>query len=243
MKFTFIAFLVLAAPLARAAGEPADYVQVPQVVAGEREIDFKAGSATPADGGRISAASVGFGYGINDVWFSEAYAKWQRVAPEQTRFDAIELENKLQLTETGQYPVDLGLVLETEFPRARADGYPVTLTLLMQAESGRWQFNGNVLLQRSYRGEAADVTQFGYQWQVQYRWQPALQYGLQGFGELGPWNAWSSRSGQTNRAGPALFGKLSLGHATAIRYNAAWLVGMDPGAPAHTLRLQSEYEF
>jgi hypothetical protein len=43
--------------------------------------------------------------------------------------------------------------------------------------------------------------------------------------------------------GPAVFGKLMLGEHDAIKYNAAWLVGMTDAAPDSTLRMQIEYEF
>jgi hypothetical protein len=234
---------VLASGGASAAGEPADYVQVPQVVAGEREVDFKAGAARAADGNGLAASSGGFGYGINDVWFTEFYVKYQHASSESIRLDAVEWENKLQLTETGKYPVDLGLLIETELPRDRSEGVPIALSLLSQSDVGRIQLNGNVLLQRSFRNDIPQFTELGYQWQIQYRWQPAFQYGLQGFGELGPWNHWSDHSLQTHRLGPALFGKIGLGGGRAIRYNAAWLIGATSGAPAHTVRLQAEYEF
>jgi hypothetical protein len=236
-------FLALAAYWGQVLAEPADYVQTPQVVSGEKELDFKMGAARSADGSGLAALSSGFGYGVSDVWFTEAYLKYQHASGDRVRFDAIEWENKFQLTETGSYPVDLGLALETELPRDRSEGYPVTLALLAQTGLGRWQLNGNVLLQRNFRNDIPKDTVLGYQWQADYRWRPEFQYGLQGFGELGPWNRWSDHSNQTHRLGPAVFGKFALGGGQAIRYNAAWLIGATTGAPPHTARLQMEYEF
>jgi hypothetical protein len=243
LKSRHALFLALAWCCGGAKAEPADYVQTPAVVAGERELDLKMGAAKAADGGRLAALSSGFGYGANDVWFTEIYLKYQRASPDRIRYDAAEWENKFQLTETGRYPVDLGLLLETELPKDRAEGYPVTVTLLAQTDLGRWQLNGNLLLQRSFRSDIPQDTQLGYQWQVDYRWRPEFQYGMQGFGELGPWNHWNDRSSQTHRLGPAVFGKFALGGGQAIRYNAAWLIAATTGAPAHTTRLQVEYEF
>jgi hypothetical protein len=228
------------------SAEPSDYIYLPQVEVGEREVDFKFGSARqPAtDGTRVSsqAASLGFGYGASETWFTEIYLKYTRDA-NVTRYDAIEWENKFQLTEAGQFPIDLGLVVEFEVPRDRGEGYEMKLGMLSQTDFGKLQLNGNVLLQRQYRNSASQQTQLGYQWQAKYRWRAEFEYGLQGFGEVGQWNQWDAHENQNHRLGPAVFGKIALSGRQAIKYNAAWLVGVSQAAPDHTLRLQTELEF
>lgn len=64
-----------------------------------------------------------------------------------------------------------------------------------------------------------------YQWQAKYRWRPEFQFGLQGFGELGPWRDWSPRQSQSHRAGPVLFGSLPLAEEPQWLYQAAYLLG------------------
>jgi hypothetical protein len=232
----------LLSPLCANAG-PADYVYTPTVEYGEKEIDFKAGSARKGADPRESAASVGFGYGANEWWFTEVYLKYKRENNEGTRFDAIEWENKFQLTETGKYPVDVGFLLEIERPQDHAEGWEVKWGPLFQTEFGKLQFNANLLFQRNYRAAAPGDTQFLYQWQAKYRWLPQFEYGLQGFGEMGKWNRWASSDQRSDRTGPAIFGKLPMGNHQAIKYNVAWLVGLSSAAPDHTLRMQVEYEF
>jgi len=238
-----ITALLAALPLVCSAG-PSDYVYVPSVSYGEREIDFKYGAWTQKPGNDgLSAASIGYGYGVSQRWFTEIYSKYQRPQGEPSRFDAWEWENKFQLTEAGEYPVDLGLIVELERPQDRSEGYEFRFGPLFQTEFGKVQLNGNVLFQRNYRADAAAAMQLGYQWQAKYRWQPKLELGFQGFGELGQWNHWDPAGERSHRAGPAMFGKLALGDHQAIRYNAAWLVGASANAPSHNLRLQIEYEF
>jgi hypothetical protein len=232
---------VLASTLALA--EPADYVAVPAVNGGEREIDFKLGTASKGGEPRESAASVGLGYGARDWWFTEAYVKYKAENGAGTTFDAVEWENKFQLTETGKYPVDVGFLLEIEHPQDRSEGWEVMWGPLFQTEFGKVQLNFNPLFQRNYRSESLPDTQFKYQWQAKYRWQQAFEFGVQGFGETGKWNAWAPRQEQNHRFGPAIFGKILLGSRQAIEYNAAWLFGASPAAPGHTFRLQVEYEF
>ena len=236
-----VAGLVLTPALA--AAEPADYVLTPAVQQGEREIDFKAGSGKTGDDPRESAASIGFGYGASEHWFTEIYAKYKRENGEATKFDAIEWENRFQLTETGKYPVDIGFVVEVEHPQDRTEGWEVMWGPLFQTEFGKVQLNFNPLFQRNYRAEFESVTEFKYQWQAKYRWRREFEFGLQGFGETGQWNRWAPREEQNHRLGPAIFGKLSVGGGQVIQYNAAWLLGASKAAPDHTLRMQLEYEF
>ena len=232
----------LLSPLQAYAG-PSDYVYTPTVEYGEKEIDFKAGTARKGDDPRSSAASLGFGYGAKEWWFTEIYLKYKRENNESVKYDAIEWENKFQLTETGKYPVDVGFLLEIERPTDRAEGWEIKWGPLFQTEFGKVQLNANALFKRHYRVEEPSEIQFLYQWQAKYRWLPQFEFGLQGFGEMGKWTSWADKDERSHRAGPAVFGKLPLGGRQAIKYNAAWLLGTSKAARDHTLRLQVEYEF
>ncbi len=234
--------LTLAAPASHAS--PADYVYSPIVEQGEKEIDFKIGSARARDGTRESATSLGLGYGVNSWWFTEVYAKWNRQTADNWRFDAFEWENKFQLTETGKYPVDVGLIVEIERPQDRSEGWELRFGPLFQMEFTPMVVgNVNLLFGRHYRSATPSSMELEYQWQLRYRWKPEFEVGAQGFGNLGPWRDWSPNSEQEHKAGPAIFGKLRLDSRSAIKYNAAWLVGTNDNTPRNTLRLQAEYEF
>jgi len=229
-------------PLYAHAG-PADYIYTPTVEYGEKEIDFKAGTARKGSDPRESAASVGFGYGAKEWWFTEVYLKYKRENGGGTTPDAVEWENKFQLTETGAYPIDVGFLLEIERPRNHAEGWEVKWGPLFETDFGKLQLNANALFKRNYQPEGLSDTQFLYQWQAKYRWLQQFEFGLQGFGEMGKWNQWAAKDQRSHRIGPAVFGKLPLGGRQAIRYNAAWLLGASTAAADHTFRLQVEYEF
>jgi len=223
---------------------PADYIYTPAVEYGEREIDFKAGHERPGDASqKRTDTSIGFVYGATDWWFTEIYAKYQRQDPDGSRYDAAEWENKFQLTETGRYPVDVGLLLEIERPKDRTEGYEVKWGPLLQTEFGKWQVNGNVLLERNHKNDVPGITKLLHQMQVKYRWKPELEFGVQSFGEVGRWTHWLPPQERDHRIGPALFGKIALGNHPAIKYNAAFLIGTTSATPDRTVRLQTEYEF
>lgn len=224
------------------ATEADDYVKMPGVTEGEREIDFKYGSIRQSDGSLKQAASIGYGYGITDRWFAEAYVRYTKSTGDTRQFDAWEIETKYLLTEQGKYPFDVALVGELEITKAKDDPNSFRFGPLIQTEIGRFQLNGNVLFGRKFNDGNPHTTEKDYQWQVKYRWKPALEFGFQGFGEFGSRDAADEGDAHGDRWGPAVFGKVSLGGHQAIVYNAAWLIGTAPAA-GHTLRLQMEYEF
>ena len=238
-----LAALSLAALAGAAAADPADYVSTPAVEYGERELEVRYGSAQGPGGARADAASIALGYGATRSWFTEVYAKFVRAGGSPTRFDAVEWENKLQLTEPGEYPVDLGLLVEIEVPHDRSEGYEVKLGPLLQKDLGLVQVNANAFLERHYRAEAPEVTRLLYQWQAKYRWREAFELGAQGFGEVGKWNDWDPPHERSHIAGPAVFGKVRLGGRQALAWNAGYLFKVSGSAPDHTLRAQVEYEF
>lgn len=228
-----------------AYASPADYVYTPAVAQGEREIDVKYGTASPVAGSSAQAFSLGFGYGATQSWFTEVYLKQERYGTQNATL--AEWENKFQLTETGEYPVDIGLVTELEAPLSSHVPWEFRSGPLLQKEFGKLQLNANLLFVRAF-GKMDETgvpfsTNLAYQWQAKYRWQPVLEFGLQGMGEVGKWNSWYPQAEQNHRMGPAIFGKLPLGNRQAIKYNAAWLFGASAATPNHTFRMQLEYEY
>ncbi len=114
----------------------------------------------------------------------------------------------------------------------------------MQADvTPRLQANLNLLFQKHFDSSEPGPAELGYQWQLKYRWQPTLEYGLQGFGNLGRWDHWDPSSKQEHIVGPAVFGRVRVGDHQAVKYNAGVLFGLTDGSARHTFRLQAEYEF
>ena len=226
------------------AARPGDYIYTPTVEEGEKEIDFKMGTEKSKDAGtpRSSAGSIGFGYGVNSWWFTEVYGKFERNG-NTTRFDATEWENKFQLTETGKYPVDIGVLLELERPQDRAEGYETRYGLLLQSDWQKWQANVNILLEKKYPRDESNTWAMGYQGQVKYRYQETLEFGAQAIIWSNTHGTLDNPSDSEKKIGPAIFGKFKLAPGQAIKYNAGFLFGCTKTSPNTTFRTQVEYEF
>ncbi len=235
--------LLCACTLCRA--DPNDYVHLPDVVAGEREIDVKWGQQQQRSGGDGAVTSVGLGYGVSDHWFTELYAKEARPAGDASRFDAMEWENRFLLTDPGRYPIDAGLLLEIERPAQRTEGYEISYGPLLQAQTGRWQGNFNLLIRQHRRSTAHWPDELRYEAQIRHRSNEKLDWGMQALGSFGALDRDPTglSEGRTHRIGPALFGKLRMSARTAIAWNAALMFRAGAGEPGTTLRVQAELEF
>ncbi len=239
--------LILAACPLPALADPNDYVLTLDFTAGEREIDAILGAASAAPNGApaAQAAAIAWGAAVNSSWLTEAYAQVAnaRAGASGGGLDAFSWENIVRFAEPGEWPVDLGATVEVERPRTASQGWKFTLGPLLQTDLDNIQLNANLLVTRVVGAQDFTPTQLAYQFQVRYRSDPRLDFGLQALGDLGPWNHWGAQVGQSHRLGPALFGRYRMGPGRALGYNAALLVGTSRGAPDTTLRAQIDFEY
>ena len=247
-KILWATTLALISHAQTAFAGPDEYIYPARVTAGEREIDIKFGTRNMNDSSKNrTAGSIGLGYGVNDYWFTEVYLKFNQTPGNSTDIDAIEWENRFQLTETGKYPVDVGFLFEIERPQDRKEGYELKWGPLLQTDIGKTDWIANVLFKRSIGAVDPSVTTAYYQFQGRYRYTKEFSPGFQAFGDLGTWDSWAPIRQQGHRIGPAIFGKLPLDGNKAFKYNAAYLIGKtrisDDAYVGNTFRVQLEYEF
>jgi hypothetical protein len=243
MKILFRACaLLLVINAGESVAGPADYVYRTYDNAGQRTVALYAGSNAIKDQPRASGASLAFGYGLNSSWFSNLYIESARENGNGAKLEGLEWQNIFRLTH-GQYPLDIGLFTELARPQERDRGYAMTIGPLLETEFGRTQVNFNLLLSRSYRAAEATPMTLAYQWQVRHHGRGLLEPGLQGYGDMGQWNHWSSRADQSHRMGPALFGAYVLDDRRAIQYNLAYLFETTNAVLQNTVRLQAVLEF
>ncbi|MFD2273432.1 hypothetical protein ACFS07_26685 [Undibacterium arcticum] len=75
---------------------PADYVYRTYDNAGQRTFALNAGSTAIEDEARASSASLAFGYGISESWFSNLYFEYEREGGNGTKFEGVEWQNIFQ---------------------------------------------------------------------------------------------------------------------------------------------------
>jgi hypothetical protein len=236
----------LAATGARARDiDPSTYMFFPQVDPTEREVDWHAGVGS--DGRHIPFerdAGLGFGLAPSDSWFTELAIQYRQPDGAGTTFDSLEWENVFQLAEPGEWPVDLGWVVEIDQPHIASQGTTLTTGPLLQKDFGRLQANLNVLASYQVLLPQYAAMHWSYQAQVKYRARPEFEWGVQAFGSPSSTNhVHVDYADQTHRLGPLVTGRLLIGSGQSLQYNAAFLFGITDKSPSRTFRVQLEYEF
>lgn len=227
------------------AVDASDYLLLPTVVQGEREIDWRTGLAS--SGATTNAQTdyaLGVGYGVTAYWFTELAFHYGERQGTTLQFRDVAWENILQLAEPGEWPLDIGISFEVERSQRSQDQLDVTAGALLQKEFGSVQANLNVLLSHVIEGNERATTRVQFQSQVKYRYSEPFEFGLQAFSNVSSYHTtWAPYSNQVHRIGPVALGKFKFGRERSLSYNAALLFGTTDHSPDRTLRFQIEYEF
>ena len=229
---------LLPASAAAFAGS-ADTIYVPVVEKGETEFELRGGYRDFRGAPSEHAFVFDLGYGVSNRWRTEAVLEYAAEGGSPGRLKALEWENVFVLTEQGKHWMDVGLIAEYEHSFA-AGPDQVKIGPLLQKEIGQTVANLNLRFKHQVGSGASDSTELDYRWQLKWRGNEALEWGVQGFGELGVVDHLGRDASHT--VGPALFGVQRLHGRDKLRYNGAVLAGLNNASPDVTVRFQLEYE-
>lgn len=230
-----------------ALADPGYYLVTVYENPGQVSLDFRYWTVKYPGSPEVIWPEIGIGYGVNKRWYTELYASYIGSETRPTELSTLNWQNDFLLTQ-GQYDLDVALHSNLIRNHYEPDSYTLELGPVLQTEMGRTQFNANLIFARDFEPGPKKPTQLKYQWQAKYRWRPMLQFGLQGFGEVGPWDHWASSQKQSHRAGPMISGTLPLpfgvfGGSDSIKYDAALLRGSIYGKHGQMFSMRLQYLF
>lgn len=182
------------------------------------------------------------GYGFTNRYFSSIFAEIVDEPGGGTKVEELAWENIIQLTEQGQYFVDLGVYLEYAVGLQGGEPDEFEGKILLEKTTGRFVHTGNIIFANQIGKTAEDGTELEYAWQSRYRFKPELEFGLQAFGKFGQIGNFPSLSDTEHLLGPAVFGRFRTGKTSFIYYEAGYLVGLTQGSPDNAFRWLLEYE-
>jgi high-affinity iron transporter len=227
---------VLAASFAapRAEAGPADKVYRPQVEYGETEIELRAGYVKDErkELNTLQAYVLDFGYGVTPWWFTEAVLEIEKEPGASLEAEELEWENIFQLTETGEYFVDLGFFAEAKLPLEVEYPYGLVVGPMFQKETGPLVHNLNLLAEWAFGNGFETEDALGYSLQSRWHSGTAVEGGIQGFGQ-----------DDAHLLGPAVFGGGKMGERSKFKWDAALLAGVTDDAEDWRLRWELEFEF
>jgi hypothetical protein len=227
---------VLAAALAapRAEAGIADKVYRPVVEYGETEIELRGGYVKDERSGVNTAQAyvLDFGQGVTTWWFTEAVLEIEKEPGSSLEAEELEWENIFQLTETGEYFVDLGFFAEAKLPLEVEYPYGLEIGPMFQKETGPLVHNLNLLAEWAFGNGFKTESELGYSLQSRWYSNTAVEGGIQGFGEE-----------DAHLLGPALFGGGKLAERSKYKWDIALLAGLTDEAEDWRLRWELELEF
>ncbi|MBV8657249.1 MAG: hypothetical protein JO142_05420 [Burkholderiales bacterium] len=236
------AMLVLG--LVATSAHAAIHVYSPIVEEGEAEIELKADHTfdklDTLNNGR--SANVDIGYGVNSFWATEIEAQWKQDPMGARHYDSTSWENRFQLTEQGEYWMDVGIFAEYEKVVQKDDHNNATVGLLLQKEFGSNVTTFNFLLNREFGTDGAPGLTVDYRFQTRWRLNRAFEPGIELYGEPGRLGHFESYENQRVRMGPVATGVVPVNLPGKLKYEVAYLAGLSRSSERGTARALLEYE-
>lgn len=242
--------LALGLLLAASAGHPfparADFtVHMPLVVKGEREVEAAytrtRDPSAPLDNQQVYNLAVG--YGATSWWLTELEGEWEKSPKEDAQMSELAWENTFQLTEPGEYWLNLGAFAEYAWPQHSAERPDVKLGPILQLQYETSLHTVNLFFERQVGPRAETAVEFTYAWQSRFRLTQSLDAGFEIFGAPGEAGKPLPAKEQDVRAGPVLYGQFKPGARTKVQYELGYLFGATDATPDGTWKVNVELEF
>ena len=249
MRPTLTAGAVLGvAMIALAVASPANAshkVYYPTVEYGETEFELRGhvdfDSRDDLDNGQVF--KIGAGRGFAPRWFSELYVEVEREPGGSSyEVESYEWENLFQITEQGRYRADLGLLVEYSKARESDDPDKLEITPIVQKQFGRKLLTLNATFERETGSHAGGDWELAYAWQLLWSHREAVNFGIEGYGELGEVGDWKPSREQGHQLGAVIGGKFGAQGHHGWKYHVALLGGLTTYTPDATLAAALEYE-
>ena len=227
MKLKWGLFCLLLLPAAVFAD--VDKVYDPYVDQGEVEVEAR--GVHQFDDEDNHKVKLGVGYGVNSFWFVEGYVIGEQKSGNDFDVADVELENKFQLTEQGQYWLDSGFLVELE-KSVGNNSWEFKAGPLFQKQIKDWVITTNVFLEKKFGPDAPEheLELLGSA-QLKYRYSANLEPAIEYYGD-----------DESHAIGPVLLGKTKWG-GTPVKWELGALGGLNHNTPDFNLRWLIEWEF
>lgn len=226
-----------------------DYIVYPAAIeAGERAIEIR-GARQIDDDDELDGSGVmklAVETTMTDFWLIAPYLEFEKEGDEDLKLEAVEIENRFQLTPQGKYWLDVGFLVEAEFHVDGEDKKKLRYGPLLEKQFGRMVATTNFIFQNQFGSDAKDHdedTLFTYMANVRYLLSPVIEPGVSAYGGIGALGEVEDSSDQVHQVGPSIQGKFPLGTATALKYRTEAVFGVTHGSPDATWVGHLEYEF
>lgn len=213
-----------------ADGIPVDKVYHPYVLANEREFEWRFISRQNDDG-NVLGQRLAYGHALSDVMTIEAYIVGERDEQGDFGLQAYEIEARWMLTNQGEFWADWGAIFELE-KQHKKNAYEISTGVLFEKEFTHTSLTLNALVIYEWGNDIQNEIESEFRLKYRYRYLPAFQPAIEIYtGEdfIG--------------AGPAFMGIHRYQGQKQLKWEMAFIAGLNGDAKDHTLRFALEYEF
>jgi len=198
--------------------------------------------ASPPDNNQgLVRNSMEVTYGVTDKTEVAGYLDYSRArGAGDWEFNGSRFHVRTRFAEKGEWPVDLGLYAEAEFPHNDPNDLEFELRGIIEKDVNKWTFDVNPILERTLKGvEKEEGTELHYAasaiYRLNERWHPRLDF----FGDFGPLHNFEGRDQQTHLISPAV--DIMFGHGLSASLGVAF--GQTQASEQQILRARIEWEF
>jgi hypothetical protein len=253
---TYVCGVVAACSVLGAGTARADFkVWTPDVNKGELAVENVGdlGFDPNADRSGEKSYTAEVEYGVTNWWQTELEFEFERDpgsgSGQRTRFSQFTSENLIQFTERGEYWLDAGFFAEYGQGTIKGSVNETTFGPVLRKDIWGLSNSINLFIEKDLGTHASGRPQFLWAWETRvdalemtFGRHFAVESGFQYYSQPGQIARFASWSGQDNRIGPQLFGKIfNIGPGT-LEWNGGILFGLTPAVPKFTPRWQFEYE-
>ena len=246
IKKSCLALLICASTMSVSSAFAASRIYSPYVSKGELEVEYFGSRSVDNEQSKDNNQKHQFalGYGVNDFWKTEIYANYENEHDGSFTFDEWEWENIFQLTQRGEYFLDVGASFAYEYTPSDAKADTVEAGLLLAKDVGNTFHVVNLVAEKNVGAGHKDDLEGKVLWSSRYNYSSVFEPGFEIESKFGELNDTKSFDGQEHSVGPAAYGKIPVGllNADGFKYRAAYLFGVSDAAPDGQAIAELEYE-
>jgi hypothetical protein len=209
----------------------------PYVVRGQSEVEFRGDSYTDSNPTVDGTSNYQFSvaHAFTGWWRPEIYvAEYERTPGQGVQSQGYEFENVFQLTDPGEYWMDLGFLASYEFNTINGQPDALEFGPLLEKQSGRLVNRANFIWEKEVGTGASRDYELRAAYSLSYKWSNAFQPGLETY--IRP-------ADNAYQIGPVFYGELASAEGNELEYSAGVVFGANRSAPDQTFVLRLEYEF
>jgi len=221
-----------------------DKIYSPYVEYGEFELEYRGhvtnDSRAAKDKNMKDRAEIV--YGFTEFWSAGIIGSWEKTSGSSREFVATSWENIFQLTDQGQYWVDVGLYLEYELADVSSAADKVEAKLLLEKPGDQFTNTANIILEREVGSNSNGETELEIFWRTKYRWKKTLEPAIEIYSMFGDISNTGGFSKQKHSIGPVIMGNLATGSESKFKYEVGYLFGISDAAADGSWKWVLEWE-